>query len=63
MIKLEIVLDDKGAVNVSGPLEDKILCFGLIELAKTVITTYKARENNIIKVPPGAKVVDLKQGH
>jgi hypothetical protein len=58
MVKLEIVLEDDGRLQVSGPIQDKILCYGMLELAKTVVTAHK-QENKIVAVPPGAKLVDM----
>lgn len=42
MIRLVIEYDpQKGAVNVTGPLQDKIACLGLLEWAKKVVTDYQ----------------------
>ena len=37
MTKIEITMDDSGNIKVSGPLENQLLCLGLIEVAKQVI--------------------------
>jgi hypothetical protein len=37
MTKIEITMDDSGKIKVSGPLENQLLCLGLIEVAKQVI--------------------------
>lgn len=49
-IKLEITLYPDGRINVNGPLEDKIFCLGLMDLAKDAI--YKFEPSKIVKVPP-----------
>jgi len=44
---VQIVMDNEGHVSVSGPLENKVLMYGLLELAKEVVVAYntnKARE-------------------
>ena len=35
--KLVILLLDSGKIEVNGPLHDKILCYGLLEIAKDVV--------------------------
>lgn len=40
-IEMLITLKSDGVVSVSGPLENKIFCLGLMELAKDAIYKYK----------------------
>ena len=40
MIKLTIMLTQDGNVSVEGPLQDKILCYGLLEMAKDTIKNF-----------------------
>jgi hypothetical protein len=44
MARMEIVItmDEAGRVSVNGPLENKILCFGLLEVAKEAIKDFEA---------------------
>ena len=58
-VKIEINLEDTGAINVTGPLEDKVLMYGLLEVAKTVVASYQVPKDKIVKVPPGAKLFEL----
>ena len=37
-----------GALNVNGPMQDKVLCYGMLELAKDVI---RATTTSPIEVP------------
>lgn len=37
---IQISMDAAGHVSVSGPLENKVLMYGLLELAKEVIVEY-----------------------
>lgn len=39
MIRLVLQLDDKGYLEVSGPVDDKPTCLGILELAKHLILT------------------------
>lgn len=52
MVEIKIVLSDNGEVSVHGPLENKLLCLGLIEAAKPAIMAYKA--SAVIPAPAGA---------
>ena len=38
--QLVITLNDNGAVSVTGPIMDKLFCYGLLEGAKEVIAKY-----------------------
>ena len=60
MIQLIITMDEenKGMVNVSGPIHDKILCYGLLEVAKDAVRAYEAQAKNIII--PELKVAAIK---
>jgi hypothetical protein len=60
MTELKIQMDDTGKINVSGPLHDQILCFGLLEIAKQVVIdngklAQLQKINNIVK--PDLKLV------
>lgn len=38
--KLTITLSETGAVNVEGPLAEKLLCYGLLEIARDSIKAF-----------------------
>jgi len=40
MTKLEIVLNDNGSVTITGPIENKILCWGLLQAATLQVFNY-----------------------
>lgn len=42
-VKLTIVYRG-GAVTVEGPLDDQVLCYGLLQIAKDEICRYKDRQ-------------------
>lgn len=50
MIELKITFDGKN-VSVNGPISDKILCLGLIELAKDVIKDFNPEDQPRVVVP------------
>jgi hypothetical protein len=35
--ELKISMDESGKVSVTGPLENQILCFGLLKIAEQVV--------------------------
>jgi hypothetical protein len=49
--KLIIELAPGGRINVSGPLHDKMLCYGMLESAKDSIRDYQAKAQSPILVP------------
>ena len=34
---ITITIDERGQINVNGPIENRMLCFGLLEIAKDVV--------------------------
>lgn len=54
--KLEITLLSNGQVSVDGPLNDRVLCYGLLRLADEVIHEYKNKKPTIIQ---NGEVVDF----
>ncbi len=52
-LELSIVLDEQFKIHVSGPLENKLICLGMIELAKQTILQFDAAKK-IVEPPPGA---------
>ncbi len=56
-ITLTIVYDGK-TTNVSGPLDNQLLCYGLLAMARDIIADYKAdkadqRIQTVGALPPG----------
>lgn len=49
--KLIIELEANGQVTVNGPIQNKLLCYGLLEAAKDAIKEFKIDEKNQIIVP------------
>ena len=40
-MRLTISVDANGGVKFEGPLHDKVLCYGLLEIAKDIVRTAK----------------------
>jgi len=55
--KIVIKLHSNGSVEVEGPFNDKILCYGLLEMGKEIIKGHVPEQKNILVpqlvVPPG----------
>ena len=48
--QLTISISASGDINVSGPIADKLLCYGLLEIAKDLIKDYQPSS---VMVPKG----------
>lgn len=60
MIELHIVLNDAGQVSVTGPLENRLLCYGLLEAAKEVIAAHQAQSQR--RVQPATHFGPITKG-
>lgn len=66
-VRLVITLEDDGRVNINGPLRQKLLCIGLLEMAKETVQDYhkgQAAEQRIeiATSEMAAGLGDLKRG-
>lgn len=52
--QLVITLAADGTVGVNGPIQDKILCYGLLECARDAINGYAAKQARSPIVPASA---------
>ncbi len=61
MIQLTITMDDAGKVSASGPIQDKVLCYGLLEAAKDGIRQWHVEQTDGPKIvaPNGADVLAI----
>jgi hypothetical protein len=61
MVELKISLDDKGNINVNGPIANKMLCYGMLKMAENLITAFVAKPSGIIEVPTAITAPRLHQ--
>lgn len=54
-LTLTITLSESGQVSVNGPLDQLMLCYGMLELAKDVIKAHQA--SKAVAVPSNGDVV------
>lgn len=40
--EIRITLSDKGEVRIEGPIHDKVLCYGLLDIGKDIVRNFKA---------------------
>jgi hypothetical protein len=52
-LELKIMMDDAGQVTMSGPIENKILCYGLLEVARDGIAEHHANAAKQLVQPAG----------
>lgn len=53
-IQLIISMDDQGHIGINGPIQNTMLCFGLLEMAKLAIVDHaKQNEKRVQPAPPG----------
>ena len=62
--KLTITLDEQGNVGLEGPVDQKMLCYGMLETARDLIQDYHiAKEQSAIQRPSPADVLSLNGHH
>lgn len=56
--QLVITLEDDGRVNVAGPLNDRVLAYGLLGIARDVVEKFNeeaaAKRGNLVLAPAGS---------
>ena len=54
-IILKITLKEDGNIDVNGPLHNKVLCLGMMEIAKDLVLKYR-QVANIVKATQMPKI-------
>lgn len=44
VVEITIRVDDNGNVNVSGPISNKLMCYGMLELARDAIKNFAEKQ-------------------
>ena len=50
MVQLVITLMDNGQLQVTGPIQDRMLCYGMLEVARDVIRDQQPKPGGLIAV-------------
>ena len=50
-VQLIISMDEQGRVSVTGPIGNKLLCYGMLKLAEDAIRDFKPEEKRVVPVP------------
>jgi hypothetical protein len=61
-VQLIITLDAQGQIQVNGPLDNMLLCFGLLELAKVSVKDYNVAKQQRVQLAPPSALVGLDGG-
>jgi hypothetical protein len=61
VLRLDITLGSDGSLNVNGPVENKVACLGLLELAKHAVLTHDPRQ--VAAAPVGIDLSHLRAGN
>lgn len=51
--RIVVELDDEGRINVSGPMKNKLLCYGLLMAAVDIVREHKIGEAPLVQVARG----------
>ena len=51
-IELKIILDDAGRVQVQGPIDQTMICYGLLEMARDALRAHAEARGKAAIVPP-----------
>jgi hypothetical protein len=51
---MTITLDENGKVNLEGPLNNRLLCYGMLGVAQQILTEQAMKQSgaNLMVVPP-----------
>ena len=58
MIEIKIIAEDDGSVKIAGPIENKVLCLGLLDIAHDLVLKHDPKESRIIR--PTLEIVPKK---
>jgi hypothetical protein len=59
--KLVIELSDDGQVNVSGPIQNKLLCLGILEFAKDIILKFNIEDRPRVSLAPAVDINSIRK--
>lgn len=51
-LRVTITMLENGTINFNGPMDNKILCYGLLQAAMDIVRDYKPGEESQIALPP-----------
>lgn len=57
--QLVITIAEGGKINVTGPIDDPILAYGMLEVARDVIRDYNAEQQQRIVRPDARSLADV----
>jgi len=63
MVELKITADEQGNVQVSGPIANKMLCYGMLAMAHDAIRDFAAKQAESRIAVVGALPSSQLKGH
>jgi hypothetical protein len=51
--QLIITLDDAGKIQVAGPLDNQLMCYGMLEAGKAALQEHWRTSQNRVQLAPG----------
>lgn len=57
--QLTITLNERGQINVQGPIQNKLMCYGLLELAKDAIAEFHVQQAQKVQPATDADLLAL----
>lgn len=55
-VQLILTMDETGSLQVAGPLDQTLLCYGMLEQAKDAIRNHHAQRANKVQPPSPAEM-------
>ncbi len=56
-VTIKIEVTENGQVGITGPLHDKVLCYGLLNVAMDIVRSHKVPTSPVVTLPPGSRVL------
>jgi hypothetical protein len=58
-IVLSITLTPDGRVNITGPIKDRLLCYGMLKMAEEIIYDFKNAQKVDLILPKKHNIMDF----
>ena len=60
-VTMTITIDDTGNINVNGPIDNKMVSYGMLEAARDAIYDYHVAKVRSVQPPTSADIVALSR--
>ena len=61
-LEVRILVNDEGGLSVQGPIDNKLMIIGILEVAKDAVYTYhrEQKDKKVQLAPPGTVLPPIK---